>query len=56
MPGMAAKPIIEMLMEVADCSDEPAYVTPLEGHGYELRIRELLVGGSTGCSWAPILM
>ncbi len=40
VPGLAAKPIIDILMEVADSSDEPTYVTPLESNGYELRIRE----------------
>jgi GrpB-like predicted nucleotidyltransferase (UPF0157 family) len=40
VPGLAAKPIIDILMEVADSSDEPAYVTPLESNAYELRIRE----------------
>ena len=40
IPGLAAKPIIDIVMEVADSSDEPAYVTPLEENGYELRIRE----------------
>ncbi|HEY1603466.1 MAG TPA: GrpB family protein [Pirellulales bacterium] len=40
VPGLAAKPIIDILMEVADSNDEPAYVTPLESNGYELRIRE----------------
>jgi GrpB-like predicted nucleotidyltransferase (UPF0157 family) len=38
--GLAAKPIIDIVMEVTDSSDENAYVTPLESHGYELRIRE----------------
>jgi GrpB-like predicted nucleotidyltransferase (UPF0157 family) len=40
VPSLAAKPIIDILMEVADSSDEPSYVTPLESCGYELRIRE----------------
>lgn len=40
VPGLAAKPIIDILMEVADSSDEPTYVTPLESSAYELRIRE----------------
>jgi GrpB-like predicted nucleotidyltransferase (UPF0157 family) len=40
VPGLAAKPIIDIVMEVNDSSDETAYVTPLERHGYELRIRE----------------
>ncbi len=28
------------IIEVTDSSDESAYLTPLESHGYELRIRE----------------
>lgn len=38
--GLAAKPIIDIVLEVADSVDEPAYVAPLESHGYKLRIRE----------------
>ncbi len=40
VPGLAAKPIIDIVLEVIDSSDEAAYVTPLEPHGYMLRIRE----------------
>jgi GrpB-like predicted nucleotidyltransferase (UPF0157 family) len=40
VPGLAAKPIIDILMEVADSSDETSYVTALESNGYRLRIRE----------------
>jgi GrpB-like predicted nucleotidyltransferase (UPF0157 family) len=40
VPGLAAKPIIDMLLVVADSSDEPSYVPPLESAGYVLRIRE----------------
>ena len=40
MPGLAAKPRIDIVLAVADSSDEPAYVTPLEEAGYVLRIRE----------------
>jgi len=40
VPGLAAKPVIDIVMEVADSSDETAYVAPLAHHGYELRIRE----------------
>jgi GrpB-like predicted nucleotidyltransferase (UPF0157 family) len=40
VPGLAAKPIIDILMEVVDSRDELSYVTPLESNGYELRIRE----------------
>jgi GrpB-like predicted nucleotidyltransferase (UPF0157 family) len=38
--GLAAKPVIDIDLTVADSSDEAAYVGPLEAIGYELRIRE----------------
>jgi GrpB-like predicted nucleotidyltransferase (UPF0157 family) len=40
VPGLAAKPIVDMLLAVPDSSDEPAYVPPMERAGYTLRIRE----------------
>jgi GrpB-like predicted nucleotidyltransferase (UPF0157 family) len=40
VPGLAAKPIIDILLVVADSADEEAYVAPLEDAGYLLRIRE----------------
>ena len=40
VPGLAAKPIIDILLVVADSAEEPAYVPPLEACGYVLRIRE----------------
>jgi GrpB-like predicted nucleotidyltransferase (UPF0157 family) len=40
VPGLTAKPIIDMLLVVADSGDEPAYVLDLERAGYVLRIRE----------------
>jgi GrpB-like predicted nucleotidyltransferase (UPF0157 family) len=40
VPGLPAKPIIDMVLEVADSADEPTYVPALEGAGYVLRIRE----------------
>jgi GrpB-like predicted nucleotidyltransferase (UPF0157 family) len=40
VPGLAAKPIIDMLLVVADPADEPAYLPDLEAAGYELVIRE----------------
>jgi GrpB-like predicted nucleotidyltransferase (UPF0157 family) len=40
VPGLAAKPRIDMLLVVADSSDEPAYVPALEAAGFVLRIRE----------------
>jgi GrpB-like predicted nucleotidyltransferase (UPF0157 family) len=38
--GLAAKPIIDMILAVADSSDEPAYVPAMESAGYVLHIRE----------------
>lgn len=40
VPGLAAKPIIDMLLVVADSADEAGYVPALERVGYRLRIRE----------------
>lgn len=40
VPGLAAKPIIDILLVVADPADEPSYVSPLESAGYRLVIRE----------------
>lgn len=40
VPGLAAKPILDMVLEVADSRDEASYVAPLEKLGYELRVRE----------------
>jgi GrpB-like predicted nucleotidyltransferase (UPF0157 family) len=40
VPGLAAKPVIDIVLVVHDSSDEPAYVPPLEAAGYALRIRE----------------
>ncbi|HEX8100079.1 MAG TPA: GrpB family protein [Actinomycetota bacterium] len=40
VPGLAAKPIIDMVMVVRDSSDEASYVPALERGGYTLRIRE----------------
>jgi GrpB-like predicted nucleotidyltransferase (UPF0157 family) len=40
IPGLPAKPIIDMLLGVADSADEPAYVPSMEAAGYVLRIRE----------------
>jgi GrpB-like predicted nucleotidyltransferase (UPF0157 family) len=40
VPGLAAKPVIDMLLVVADSADERAYVPALEAAGYLLRIRE----------------
>jgi len=40
VPGLAAKPIIDILLVVPDSSDEAAYVLALAPAGYELRVRE----------------
>jgi GrpB-like predicted nucleotidyltransferase (UPF0157 family) len=40
VPGLAAKPCIDMTMTVRDVLDEPAYVPSLESAGYRLVIRE----------------
>ncbi len=40
VPGLAAKPIVDILVAVEDPEDEEAYVPALEGAGYVLRVRE----------------
>ncbi len=40
VPGLCAKPIIDILMVVKDSADESTYVSDLEEAGYTLRIRE----------------
>jgi GrpB-like predicted nucleotidyltransferase (UPF0157 family) len=40
VPGLAAKPIIDITMTVADVTDEDAYARDLEAVGYTIRIRE----------------
>lgn len=40
VPGLAAKPIIDILVVVADSADESAYLSQLEAAGYVLRVRE----------------
>ena len=40
VPGLAAKPVIDMVLVVADSSNESAYVPELDAAGYVLRIRE----------------
>ena len=40
VPGLAAKPTIDITMTVADVVDEPAYAPDLEAAGYRLVIRE----------------
>jgi GrpB-like predicted nucleotidyltransferase (UPF0157 family) len=40
VPGLAAKPIIDIVLAVPDSADEQAYVPRLEAAGYILRVRE----------------
>ena len=40
VPGLAAKPILDILLVVPNSADEVTYVPALEGVGYVLRIRE----------------
>jgi GrpB-like predicted nucleotidyltransferase (UPF0157 family) len=40
VPRLAAKPIIDILLAVADSADEPAYVPAMESARYVLHIRE----------------
>lgn len=41
VPGLPAKPLIDIVLEVPDSSDEDAYVPRLEGAAYRLRGREV---------------
>jgi GrpB-like predicted nucleotidyltransferase (UPF0157 family) len=41
VPGLAAKPIIDMVLGVADAAREPSYIPILERQGFELRVREV---------------
>lgn len=40
VPGLAAKPIVDILVVVPDSADEASYLPPLVAAGYELRVRE----------------
>ncbi|WP_448638665.1 GrpB family protein [Geodermatophilus sp. URMC 63] len=40
VPGLVAKPVVDVLLVVPDPADEPGYVPQLEAAGYVLRIRE----------------
>lgn len=40
IPGMAAKPIVDIDLSVPDVEDERAYLGPLLAAGYRLRVRE----------------
>ena len=41
VPGLIAKPVIDVLLVVPNSADEPAYTPGLEAAGYLLRIREI---------------
>jgi GrpB-like predicted nucleotidyltransferase (UPF0157 family) len=40
VPGLAAKPIVDIVLVVPDSAEEADYVPPLEGAGFFVRIRE----------------
>lgn len=40
VPGLAAKPVVDIVLGVDDPDDEPAYLLDLVEAGYELRVRE----------------
>jgi len=40
VPGLAAKPVIDIVLAVVDSSGEDTYVPALEAAGYALRVRE----------------
>jgi GrpB-like predicted nucleotidyltransferase (UPF0157 family) len=40
VPGLAAKPLIDILLLVPDADDEAAYLPALEAAGYALRVRQ----------------
>ena len=40
VPGLSAKPVIDIVLAVAESADESAYVPALEGLGFVLKIRE----------------
>ena len=40
VPGLAAKPVVDILLVLDDPADEASYLPALEAAGYELRVRE----------------
>jgi GrpB-like predicted nucleotidyltransferase (UPF0157 family) len=40
VPGLAAKPVVDIVLLVGDSADESAYVPQLEAAGYVLQLRE----------------
>jgi GrpB-like predicted nucleotidyltransferase (UPF0157 family) len=50
VPGLAAKPVIDICAVVADSSDESSYVPALEATGYELPDRRVDPMPRRGCN------
>ena len=40
VPGLCAKPVVDMMLVVDDAADEASYVPALEGAGYRVSVRE----------------
>jgi GrpB-like predicted nucleotidyltransferase (UPF0157 family) len=40
VPGLAAKPIVDLVLEVPDAAEEAAYLPAMKAAGYGLRLRE----------------
>ena len=40
VPGLAAKPVVDVVVGIDDPDDEPAYLPDLEAIGYQVRVRE----------------
>ena len=40
VPGLSAKPVVDVVLVVTDSADERAYVPPLASSGYRLQVRE----------------
>jgi GrpB-like predicted nucleotidyltransferase (UPF0157 family) len=40
IPGLGAKPVIDIVLAVGDSADEDAYVPPLSRNGFRLHLRE----------------
>ena len=51
MPGLPAKPVIDIDVAVADPTREDLYVPALEALGYELRVRSRPGTSTAACNW-----
>ena len=40
VPGLSAKPVVDIVLAVSDSADEPSYAPLLERQGFALKIRE----------------